>query len=825
MLPALALPTPPTFTVQVELRDGRLAVTPGSERIDWHDGSARNVFDECHLAPEAVSSELSGYLQGIFAARPRVLEELLETRDNPARQRELEAIVQSGQDADASALWQGRLPWSDATVRLGRWSQAQRARGSTLVTHDLALATVFQALHENNAALADGPLLPVVDPDSPVRPRQGLMDFEIAPPLRDLRLRATANVEQWEAVRGGLAQAALAGMRCRLWYRQRIEEVIQDYLAVRGLATSSQLRAADQSGARNLGAASNLPQEQANIRVARPHWLDTQPVGADGVRGLGGRILLEPDPMIAAVYLRGPYESVERALYLLLPSADFARVRDDPRGHLCAAKAVWLPQSPQPSALQLPLDDGMAGIDGSSLQVAHQYYTQGMLAERLQRLGAIGYQARLAMFHERLAPHAAALKARGESPMQHLALLIVEPVAEAADTPPPADLPACATPRDLPKASAECSADAPDVPDAGCTRKALPIDAQRVDPGAVPTTPRQREASRPPRHHVEAAAEFRSGKPVKLSAGYRRDGLAPGDSIGIGVGRQREASGSLSYDSDFVGFATLGRRLQLNGRAYSDFTPDRATDGTRPDERRKGIDLRGVLDLWRDHAGSFGQTEFGLSRSRAELRHDDGPVDARHTTLVDAGLALQRSQPGTPTSLRTEAAFGVARGRADGEGFGTLRAEASAQGMFGRLEYGVLRGRWARVGERAPLTEYLPFGGPDSVRGYREEAAVGRSAWSVQGEYWRPLPWQPADEGLARMLRRSLSMALFADVGALAASQTGFDGTRAAVGLGLRWRYGNALTLQLDAARPVGSVPPGNGGLRLQFGVATLRTL
>ncbi len=817
---------PPTFTVQVELREGHLAIAAGSARIDWHDGSARPVFDGCRLSAEAVTAELTGYLQTLFAARPKVLAQLLQTADSPARQRELESLVQT--DPLAAELWQGSMPWGEATVKVGRWSQALRSQGSPLVVQDLA--SVFTALHENNAALADGPLMPKVDVDSPARPRQGLMDFEIAPPLRDLKLRPTANVVQWETLRGGLAEAALADFQCRLWYRPRVQDAMQDYLEVRGLTTSTQLQAKDQAGARELGGVSNAPREHANIRVARPHWLDTQPVARGQPRGVGGRILLEPDPMIAAVYLRGSFASVEQALYMLLPSSDFARVHDHPREHLCAAKAVWLPQSPQPAAIQLPLDDAMPGIEGSALQIAHQYYTRGVLAERLQRLSAIGYQARLAMFHERLAPDADALKARGESPMQRLALLIVEPVAEAADTPPPADLPPCATPRDLPKATPECagtqSAAASTAAVPACTRQAEAIEATQVDPGPVPATPRQREAMRPARNHVEAGAEFRSGKPVRLSADYRRDGLAPGDSMGLGVGQQREASGSVSYDSDFVGFALLGRRLQLNSRVYSDFTPDRATDSTRPDERRKGVDLRGVLDLWRDRGGSFGQAEFGIARSRAELHHDGGAGDdTSQTTLVDTSLVLQRSQPGTPSSPYTEAELGAARGRTEGEGFGKLRAEASARGLFGRLEFWALHSRWARVTAQAPLTEYLPFGGADSVRGYREEAAVGRRIWSVQGEYWRPLPWQPADEGLARLLRRSLSMAVFADVGAVADSPTGFSGTKAALGLGLRWRYGNALTLQLDAARPVGSVPPGEGRLRLQFGVATLRTL
>lgn len=815
---------PPVFSVQVELREGRVAVVQDSERIDWRDERARQVFEACGLGDDALRSELGAYLRAQFAARPRALEELLDTRTHPARLRELALLA--ARDPATEQLWHGNLPWGAAAALTGQWSRARRSEGATLVSHDLALASVFSALHENNRALAEGPLLPIVDDSDLTRVRQGWMDFALAPPLRDIKLRTTANVAQWQRLRGALAEHALEDQRCRLWFRPRIADALQDMLEVRGMATSTLLSAKDLKDSRALGTASTAAQEHANIRISRPHWGDTQAIAPGQQPGVGGRILLEPDPLIAAVYLRGPLASVQRALYLLLPSDDAARVRQDPRRYLCAAEAVWLPQDPRPPAVQLPLDDAMPGIQGSTLAIAGRYITRGVLAERAQRLAAIGYTARLAMFHERLAPDAAALKARGESPMQHLALLIVEPAtpsdADAASAAAPADLPVCATPRDAPKARPECP-----VGESGehCAPRAQALEAQPADPGAAPATPRQQRARQPPRNHLEAGAEWRAGRPLRWGGEYRRDGLTPGDQIVVGLGQQRQASGNLSYSGDFVGFAALGRRLQVTARVYSEFTPERAIDASLPDERQQGAALRGVLDLWRDRAGSFGQAEFGVARSRARLTGAGQDIDTPSTTLVDARIAFARSDEGTPASLHTEAQLGLARGRFDGAGFGKLSAEASAQGLVGRLDRWLVRAQWARLSGSAPRTEYLAFGGPDSVRGYREEQATGRRVWVVQAEYWRPLPWLPADEGLARLLRRSVAMALFADVGALAASPTGFAGTKSAAGLGLRWRYGSLLTLRLDVARPLGSVAHADRGTRLQFGVSTLRTL
>ena len=817
---------PPVFSVQVEVREGRVAIVTDSERIDWRDERTRKVFEDCGLGDDALRSELGAYLRAQFAARPRALEELLDTRTHPARLRELALLA--ARDPATERLWHGTMPWRDAALLTGQWSQARRSEGATLVSHDLALASVFSALHENNRALAEGPLLPIVDDSDPTRMRQGLMDFALAPPLRDIKLRTTANVAQWQRLRGALAEQALQDQRCRLWFRPRIADALQDMLEVRGMATSTLLSAKDLKDSRALGTASTAAQEHANIRISRPHWGDTQAIAPGQAQGLGGRILLEPDPLIAAVYLRGPMASVQRALYLLLPSDDAARVRQDPHRYLCAAEAVWLPQEPRPPAVQLPLDDAMPGIQGSTLAITGRYITRGVLAERAQRLAAIGYSARLAMFHERLAPDAAALKARGESPLQHLALLIVEPAsaadadADAASAASPADLPVCATPRDTPKARPECP---PGETGEHCAARTQALETEPADPRAAPATPRQQRARQPPRNHLELGAEWRAGRPLRWGGEYRRDGLTPGDQIVVGLGQQRQASGNLSYSSDFVGFDALGRRLQVTARVFSEFTPERAIDASLPDERQQGAALRGVLDLWRDRAGSFGQAEFGVARSRAQLTSAGLDIDTPTTTLVDASFAFARSDEGTPASLHTEAQLGLARGRFDGAGFGKLSAEASAQGLMGRLDRWRVRAQWARLSGNAPRTEYLAFGGPDSVRGYREEQASGRRAWVVQGEYWRPLPWLPADDGLARLLRRSVALAFFADVGALAASPTGFAGTKSAVGLGLRWRYGSLLTLRLDVARPVGSVAPGDHGTRLQFGVSTLRTL
>jgi len=247
--------------------------------------------------------------------------------------------------------------------------------------------------------------------------------------------------------------------------------------------------------------------------------------------------------------------------------------------------------------------------------------------------------------------------------------------------------------------------------------------------------------------------------------------------------------------------------VQVSASAFSLFTPERpALANSEVDERREGLQVRATVDLWRDGSGgTYGQLELGANRSDVMLEGSTEPK--QRLTVFDASAFIGGSSQGTPGSERWETAVTLALGRATTaqDGFVKLQQQAAYNRFVGSFDRWDMRARIAGVTSDTPQSEWSTFGGEDSVRGYRIEAAAARRTWVLQNEFWTPLSFLARDnEELARTLRRSVALALFVDVGGLSKG-TAPDGTRAGVGAGLRMTLNDAFVLRLDWARPVGS--------------------
>ena len=824
-----AAPKLPTLTVQLVVRDGDVGIDRAASSIHLGDHAA--VYEGCGLRPEGMKLELIDHLEAATQANGRLLTQLamrtaLPEGTTPAQRRKsVEAILEqrAHAEADTGALWGASLSWAEAAPKVRAWSQAMRSRDPQLIDADRGMDDMFD-LVRSNPALADGPLLPApMDTEGSDRARagRGLADFEIAPPLVHAagKLRPTSNVAEWDALRRGLDEAAFKSIECRLWYRERVVAGVQDYLEMRGISLRDYRTADDAKDAQGLVVATDRPDDRAAIRAERPEFRD---------KDSGGRIHLDPDPLLEAVYIRAETTEralVERVLYLLLPSSDFDRVRASGADYLCKAQAVWMPSvegQARPSAIQLPLDGAMPALKGQGLAAGRIYMTRRELALRMQRLGAIGYDARIDMAHDVFPKRGSRADANQR---RRLAILIVEPSTTASGPSPATTAPAlelldCHTPRDPPDTLLPVCR-----PGTNAARCVAPLSAAEHADIARPDTQREKEAKTPPRNHLEFSIEHRAGKPARLGASYTHQGIGADDSFSFGVGQQSRPSGDFSYSSDFVGFAALGRRLQLTARGYSRFDPQRSVDPTRPDERRAGVELRGTLDLWRDLGGTFGQAEFGVNRTDIELESAGAAIRRTRVTLADATLVVVRSQAGTPASPYEEAVLSLARGRADGRGFGKAGLELSAHRFVAPFAQWDLRVRAQAVGAQAPVAEYPRFGGEDTVRGYRNERVVARRIWAIQNEYWMPLPWQFGSPALARTLRRNLALAALVDIGGVAAPLTPFGGRKAALGLGLRYNYQDTLSMRLDVARPVGSTASDDRRVRIHFSITARRIL
>lgn len=837
----------PTLRVQLEVRGGKVAIAPTGTTLSQ---PLPGVYAQCHMTPASLQQELTGYLEPLLLGGDKVLTRLVlqslsgssPAADSKAVVRDLEALAKT--DELTAKLWSDGFRWAEGPQLVQAWEAARRKAGSPLVKAALQFSDVYTWVLQD-PAYPDGPLLPApVDVDqAPGQQlaRQGMVEFEVAPPLIDAmgKLRPTYNVAQWDALRPKLSHSVLDDFECKLWYGPRIAAAVRDYLEVRGISLQLYRTAKDVADSAHLGSATDAPNDRAALRLLRPQF---------GKKNYGGRILLDPDPMLEAVYVQASDQDgqrVMRALYLLLPSADFDRLRAAPRDYLCRGKAVWVPSESPPDAIQLPLDGSMAALKGEQLSVGRIFMTRAMLARRLHKLSAIGLNASIMMAEDVAPPRRPGKKG---NLMRRLAVLSVEPSAGAADVPPYAFPPllACTTPRD-----AKPVASGPAVTSAGSGDDDPGADAAEADGAAHPCSASDKQslcatvplapAAAPPlqpstareapedavrRNHLDFMVERQPGKPWRLGSAYRHEGKTADDTFAVGFGLQKQASGDFSYSGDFAGLPSLGRRVQWTARAYSLHDPEVGTDPTRPDQRREGAELRVTADLWRDMRYSSAQLELALRR--VEISFDKLGSQRQRVSAVDASLVLMRFHESTPASARQEWVLSATAGHADGERFakaGTMLAMRRFVGAFSQWD---LRARAQAVTARTPLAEWVRFGGEDTVRGYKADYAVARQAWALQNEYWMPLPWMPSSPELASTLRRNLALAAFLDMGGVRhapAALAGVSGFKAGAGIGLRYRPDPGATLRLDAARPVGGVPRDDRRTRIHFNVTVFNSL
>jgi hemolysin activation/secretion protein len=99
-----------------------------------------------------------------------------------------------------------------------------------------------------------------------------------------------------------------------------------------------------------------------------------------------------------------------------------------------------------------------------------------------------------------------------------------------------------------------------------------------------------------------------------------------------------------------------------------------------------------------------------------------------------------------------------------------------------------------------PIFEQATLGGTESVRGFRQDEAIGRRMWSLQNELWIPLPGTTNSSAeFQRLLLRSVRLTAFADLGGISKTTGSQAGTRFGPGAGLRFIF-NPVVIKLDWA-------------------------
>lgn len=818
----------PELVIQLMVVDGNFVVdrAASAKTLDLKKSEFEQLFLVGKKSKEQLESELFDYADRTLASQGSVLRQLVlagdgeSTEPSPARIAAVDADIArlAERDPETKRLLAARSAWAKDPIRdaIANWGTGLKPADLPSAQAIGTLDGVMQRLSRH--AFGDGPLMSTdwrlgdSSQERQARGRrmsEGNFRFIVSPPFISHagdKLRPTTNAEQWDSVRSGFGEDVLKDFNGQLWRRADMLLRAQDYMALRGVELRPWRRFNEQDVLCQLVEKEDEPQGYLGIAPMRPR--------AGQIKG-SGRIFVSSDPLPEAVYVVATPDQKKlalRALYLLLPSVDFDRVNADSGHYLEQTQEDWLigPDQQRADAWRLKIVDG----PGRDLRFAGMLMTRSALAERLQRLALLNYQARIDQVRD--------VRVDDRLPRRQ-GMLVLEPIPSAE---PPAHnrvAPNPATPveeeddeeEQVEDAEASPVAPAPPVPgeqsatpEAKPAPKGKPLDStsELRDVAAPPPLAEAPRAPSQRRHHLRLGLEHQAGKPLKAVGSFRRDGLTSKDTVEVDFGHNGTLQGAASYERDFVGFDRLGRRLQVSGKVYSDYTPDRVVGTVRTDVRRKGAQASGNLDLWRDWNGSFAQAEFTLARENAQAKDAAvGGVDpsAAWMRRVDTTLKVARSQPGTAKSMHDEAVLSTSFAQAETGSFQRVSVALNHHqfiGFFDRLDFRFF-GRG--VTNRAPATELPTFGGEESVRGLREDQASGRAVWALQSEWWMPVPWKTNSEARASLFRRQLALAVWVDTGAIYRPTTPFARQHTAVGLGLRYSQSDEVTLRLDVARPV----------------------
>jgi len=324
------------------------------------------------------------------------------------------------------------------------------------------------------------------------------------------------------------------------------------------------------------------------------------------------------------------------------------------------------------------------------------------------------------------------------------------------------------------------------------------------------------------RNHLRIGGGVQSKQPPTALLEYTRDGVFASDHMSLKVGWRGEAIFGGNYQRDFIGFESLGRRLSLKLDGDSDFRPDRLVNSQRVDERRSGGGVTAQLDLFRDRANHWLRLEVALSHQEVKLKDTAPHLSTDGISRGTLGLSygwLRESVVGSP-GLELTPSLTIGRPTHNGSGF--IQSSIKAAYHRNLLSFFEIDSRACldMASSDTPETEWPRFGGEDSVRGFRLEAASGRVSWSFQNELWIPIRFTDYfGETIDNLLRRNLKLAAFVDVGGLSRSQQTISSFEAGAGIGLRFTMSDQATLRLDWAHPMTRFSKDQGGHSFYFSV------
>lgn len=286
-------------------------------------------------------------------------------------------------------------------------------------------------------------------------------------------------------------------------------------------------------------------------------------------------------------------------------------------------------------------------------------------------------------------------------------------------------------------------------------------------------------------------------------------------SLRAGSGGGSTALATAGFSADYIAFDHLHHRVSLAIQGGQDSMANRFLSGHGLDEYRRGAMARAEFEWFRDRGGNLLKLFAEGHDETVTLAPRASATEKQNLTTVSVGAVhlYQSTDSPLPRLLRLEPSFEFAPARPEQPGFRRGRLAARfEQSLPNRLAL-VLAGRYEQASAATPEFELPSLGGAESVRGFRQDDALGQRLWTLQNELWTPLPaWNGVD-----FVRDSLRLAAFFDLGNAYRLHAANPAFRKGTGLGLRMTYG-PVVLKADLARGFGQSATHSRRIQFYFG-------
>jgi hypothetical protein len=262
--------------------------------------------------------------------------------------------------------------------------------------------------------------------------------------------------------------------------------------------------------------------------------------------------------------------------------------------------------------------------------------------------------------------------------------------------------------------------------------------------------------------------------------------------------------GKASYSQDYAlfGDGQLLRRLTLSVNGATDTESDRILSGTKTDVTRNTGGLEGDLEVFRDLDDQYLRLTAQSNYENVSLSKGTSTVSGGRFEISDLSAFYQWTEPASPYAKRLSITPKVELG----EGLSGQSADYAVFSLGANFHSNLpdywqfdLSALYERATAGTPLFELPSLGGQDSVRGFRQDEALGDQLWATQTELWFPLPGTGGTTDTGAFMAEHLRGASFFDAGDVEKPVGSNSGFRCSPGLGLRLIF-NSVIVKFDYA-------------------------